>query len=110
MYNVTQCKTPEWPPFCPFEIMSKVPCEIWNCEGPSPDVTTTTQSPKPQPSPEPSLNHVDVGLISGLVVGLFSLLALIGIGIYFKRVNIFTNTFRGHPLMTLCKFGDFLTP
>ena len=79
MYNVTQCRTPTWPPLCPFKIVDNlVPCEIWTCTG---------QPPNPEP-PEPPNTNLQVGSIVAVVLSIFCILALLlGLACFFKQVN-----------------------
>ena len=80
MYNVTQCRTPTWPPMCPFTIVEHlISCQIWTCNG---------EPPEPGPVPPPSPNvQSNTGAVIAVVVSVLVFILLMGIIIYFKQVN-----------------------
>ncbi len=90
MYNLTQCRTPTWPPFCPFQIVEAlVPCEIWRCTGEPPDPEPFPPGPAPlPPGPAPNIHTNPMPIIGG-IFGFFILIGLMFLGIFFKQVNLF---------------------
>jgi hypothetical protein len=83
VYNLTQCKTPDWPPLCPYQLKELIPCLKWRCEGLPP-----APSPEPSPEPGPIAGGIDAGGIVAIIFVIFALLAMVGVAVYLKQVNL----------------------